>query len=416
MSCIEVIEVEIPGTPGAPGEPGEPGEPGTPGTDGTDGTNGQGVPAGGSTGQFLKKTSNTDYATEWASPAGGGDVTGPAGATENVIPLFDGGTGKLLKASGMHVLNGNQLGLGNSTPTDNMLSIYKSVVGGTTWSNLDASLIVSESGAAAYHQGLYCNVRANHPTGTLDLIRNYLTAEMSGDGVLTEAYGARAIARLFDVNAGGGDTASGVIVNAFGLEAYVGNVSTAGKIRSAVGIYISRTHATGSDGGNGAHVATGLKIDNVVASGGDSNTAWAIDTSGADGVASKFGGDLLPSQAFSKNIGSYSLPWQIWTGLMKVRGNGFAVQIETNNLAADWTMRLPDTGHVAGDSFVSTGSGNLKFGPAETLQLVPHGAKPTAAEAHRGKMWINQGAPGVADTVEVCLKDASDAYNWVAVA
>lgn len=36
------------------------------GTNGTNGTNGQGVPTGGSTGQWLRKNSATDYATSWA--------------------------------------------------------------------------------------------------------------------------------------------------------------------------------------------------------------------------------------------------------------------------------------------------------------------------------------------------------------
>lgn len=40
---------------------------GAPGDPGTNGTNGQGVPAGGTTDQFLRKTSGTDFATAWTS-------------------------------------------------------------------------------------------------------------------------------------------------------------------------------------------------------------------------------------------------------------------------------------------------------------------------------------------------------------
>lgn len=40
---------------------------GAPGDPGTDGTNGQGVPVGGTTDQFLRKTSGTDFATAWTS-------------------------------------------------------------------------------------------------------------------------------------------------------------------------------------------------------------------------------------------------------------------------------------------------------------------------------------------------------------
>lgn len=39
------------------------------GAPGTNGSNGQGVPIGGSTGQVLKKTSATDYATQWSTLA-----------------------------------------------------------------------------------------------------------------------------------------------------------------------------------------------------------------------------------------------------------------------------------------------------------------------------------------------------------
>jgi hypothetical protein len=39
---------------------------GTNGTDGNDGSDGQGVPAGGSTGTFLNKVSDTDYDTQWS--------------------------------------------------------------------------------------------------------------------------------------------------------------------------------------------------------------------------------------------------------------------------------------------------------------------------------------------------------------
>ena len=41
-------------------------------TNGSNGTNGVGVPAGGTTGQVLKKKSNTDYDTEWSDESGGG--------------------------------------------------------------------------------------------------------------------------------------------------------------------------------------------------------------------------------------------------------------------------------------------------------------------------------------------------------
>lgn len=67
------------GSPGAKGDTGDPGPQGIPGVgtqgpqgiQGIQGNPGQGVPAAGLTGQVLRKLSGTDYATEWATVAGG---------------------------------------------------------------------------------------------------------------------------------------------------------------------------------------------------------------------------------------------------------------------------------------------------------------------------------------------------------
>ena len=60
------------GADGAPGAKGDKGDPGTPGADGADGAPGVGVPAGGTVGQVLTKTSAGDYATGWADASAGG--------------------------------------------------------------------------------------------------------------------------------------------------------------------------------------------------------------------------------------------------------------------------------------------------------------------------------------------------------
>jgi hypothetical protein len=73
-----------PGPEGPQGPPGPQGDPGVgtagpqgiqgiQGPQGDPGAPGQGVPVGGLTAQVLRKTSGTNYATEWATPAVGGD-------------------------------------------------------------------------------------------------------------------------------------------------------------------------------------------------------------------------------------------------------------------------------------------------------------------------------------------------------
>jgi hypothetical protein len=54
--------------------------------------------ADGSSGQFL--STNGSGVLSWSSPAGAGDVVGPASATDNALVRFDGTSGKLIQNSG----------------------------------------------------------------------------------------------------------------------------------------------------------------------------------------------------------------------------------------------------------------------------------------------------------------------------
>ena len=56
------------GADGADGAQGPEGPEGPQGPAGADGADGEGVPLGGTTGQILSKTSETDYDTEWVDP------------------------------------------------------------------------------------------------------------------------------------------------------------------------------------------------------------------------------------------------------------------------------------------------------------------------------------------------------------
>ncbi len=80
------------------------GDTGPTGPAGADGADGEGVPIGGTTGQILAKVDNTDYNTEWIDDKRG-DVVGPASVTDSVIALFDGTTGKLIKAATQTIAN-----------------------------------------------------------------------------------------------------------------------------------------------------------------------------------------------------------------------------------------------------------------------------------------------------------------------
>lgn len=91
-NLIKLSELKGPkGDPGKPGEKGERGPRGLPGREGSAGERGPrgpmgytgpagpagvGVPEGGTTGQVLAKTSDTDFATDWVDQTGGGGSSG----------------------------------------------------------------------------------------------------------------------------------------------------------------------------------------------------------------------------------------------------------------------------------------------------------------------------------------------------
>ena len=45
------------------------------------------------------------------------------------------------------------------------------------------------------------------------------------------------------------------------------------------------------------------------------------------------------------------------------------------------------------------------------LKLIGAG-QPSCTATARGLFWVTNGGAGVKDTVQVCAKDASDAYAW----
>lgn len=71
-----------------------------------------------------------------------------------------------------------------------------------------------------------------------------------------------------------------------------------------------------------------------------------------------------------------------------------------------------DSGLTAGNTYTPTLRANF---PTDGGMKLATGTRPTADAAHRGTVFYVAGGAGVADTLEICRKDAADNYAWVAL-
>lgn len=117
------------------------------------------------------------------------------------------------------------------------------------------------------------------------------------------------------------------------------------------------------------------------------------------------------------NVGVFTTGGQ--AGLFAKAEDTFA---DSTHLGTFFTFETtaPNTGSRTEKLRIS-GSGNIGIGTTTpTQKLEVNGGvrintattKPTCDTTSRGTFWVTQGAAGVKDTVEVCTKDAADAYAW----
>jgi len=78
------------------------------------------------------------------------------------------------------------------------------------------------------------------------------------------------------------------------------------------------------------------------------------------------------------------------------------------NGSGDNLIYIKSTGNVG----IGTTTPNQKLEVNGGMRLNTTVSKPTCDSSQRGTFWVTQGGAGVKDTVEVCAKDAGDAYAW----
>ena len=108
---------------------------------------------------------------------------------------------------------------------------------------------------------------------------------------------------------------------------------------------------------------------------------------------------------FTSNLGS-----SISTTLQSGRTSGSAIQLKvTSNMSADTDRTVAIQNNVTTEVAHFSKDGLLRVN-------ANNAARPTCNADNRGRLFFLNGAAGVADIMQVCMKDASDNYDWETVA
>lgn len=157
---------------------------------------------------------------------------------------------------------------------------------------------------------------------------------------------------------------------------------------------------TWNDGGGGAVAFTGLLIDLVSTSSNGSSMPLQIKVGGASIFQVQRDGRLVGNSTAFFNS-------DVRGGTFSCGASGYS----TFSDGVDFNAGFLREGAGMRTSLGASGYGRHN---AESFKWVPNGAsKPAAAAGVRGLVWYTPGGAGVADTFEVCRKDAADAYAWV---
>ena len=145
---------------------------------------------------------------------------------------------------------------------------------------------------------------------------------------------------------------------------------------------------------------------------GDSNIGTAATFAGLYAVHSR-----LTLKSNSIVTGSAAAVMAVGPGSLTTLGTDiskiYKIYAFANSYGRNYFGQPDDAGLYAAE--VVGDKGLLAGGANGQIQLSDVGSRPTCDAAHRGSFWYEAGGVGVADTVEVCRKDASNNYAWVSV-
>jgi hypothetical protein len=188
----------------------------------------------------------------------GGDVVGPASATDNAIARFDGTTGKIIQNSAVTIDDTGNVGIGSSSATNN-LNISKNITGGTSANAIGITGAIQSDVTA---NGILILSSPTVAAGaTVTALAHMYMNPGTFTGTVTNQYGIYAENTMtsatnnfgFYGNIGAGTGrwnfyAAGSAANFFNGNVGIGTTTNSGKLDVTGGNVYNNTTATGSTG------------------------------------------------------------------------------------------------------------------------------------------------------------------------
>jgi hypothetical protein len=157
---------------------------------------------------------------------------------------------------------------------------------------------------------------------------------------------------------------------------------------------------------SGPRIATSITDGTTTVQTTSSPTQYAISLTGGLNSISEVMDQTIPSKTTSVTDGTNSSS-SVLDGALATISHNNGTAIGTVTAAASGTGLFHTDGSQIAGFDVFGGRGLADF---------TSGAKPACSSSIRRYRWYVEGGAGVADTYEVCMKDAADVYAWEVIA
>jgi len=271
----------------------------------------------------------------------------------------------------------------------------------TTAAQVGAALVVHN------HDGTYALIVHNHDATYVNATGDTMTGTLNVPGLIAPQISTNSPGTNLSISAADG-TGNGGDINI-----------TAGQAGSASG-----------GGGGDINITAGYNKPAGGAGYSNLGPAGVVTITGAGGYNSAGGNVTIqsgmtsdwasPSNAFSKV--------SILGGTVDLVVNtGGSIEVEGGHNASTGAPYAAIGGNVlinggnanngaySGGSIILTGGNGLSGASGGGVILMTNGTKPGCSSTNRGMLWYTQGGSNVTDLLEVCAKDATNAYAWRAL-